>query len=40
MISNHAEWIEHLAAAQARTDAQIAETSKSLKEFGEATDAR
>jgi chromosome segregation ATPase len=46
-IGNHADWIEHLAgrmdelaAAQVKTQAQIEETNKSLREFGQATDKR
>ena len=46
-IGNHADWIEHLggrmdelAAAQARTQTQIEETNKSLRELGQATDKR
>ena len=46
-IGNHADWIDHLAgrmdelaAAQLKTQAQIEETNKSLKEFGQATDKR
>ena len=46
-ITNHADWIEHLggrmdelAAAQARTQTQIEETNKSLRELGQATDKR
>jgi chromosome segregation ATPase len=46
-IANHADWIEHLAArmdelaaAGTKAESQIAETSKSLKEHGEATDRR
>jgi hypothetical protein len=46
-ITNHADWIEHLAgrmdelaAAMVATQAQIQATNKSLKEHGEATDKR
>jgi hypothetical protein len=46
-IGNHADWIEHLAgrmdelaAAQAKTQAQIEETNTTLKELGQATDKR
>ena len=46
-IGNHADWIEHLggrmdelAAAQVKTQGQIEETNKSLKELGQATDKR
>jgi predicted nucleic acid-binding Zn-ribbon protein len=46
-IGNHAEWIEHLAgrmdelaAAQLKTQAQIEDTNKSLRELGQGTDKR
>jgi len=46
-LTNHADWIEHLAtrmdelaAAQTKAQVQIEETSKSLKEHGKATDER
>lgn len=46
-IGNHADWIEHLAAAQAKTDEQIArtqaqieQTNRTLRELGEETDKR
>ncbi len=47
VLTNHADWIEHLAgrmdqlAAQSiKTQKQIEDTNRSLKEHGKATDKR